>query len=403
MSRSILKWFSRRRFIVIDISFIESEECQVLCKVVVFWVVNYGYEYYLDKVCKYEYISELWVEVGKFGFLGVNLFEEYGGGGVGMYELLLVMEEMVVVGLVLLLMVVLLVINGIIIVKFGIDDQKKCWLLGIVDGLLIMVFVIIEFDVGFNLYKIIIIVCCDGSDWIIKGQKVFIFGIDQVQVVLVVGCSEEVKIGKLCFVLFVVFIDVFGFSYILIEMELVSFECQFQVFFDDVWLFVDVLVGVEDVVIVQFFVGLNFECIMGVVSVVGMGWFVFGRVVDYVKICKVWFILIGVYQGLVYLLVQCYIEVEFVKLMIQKVVIFYDYGDDFGVVEVVNMVKYVVVEVFSCVVDQVVQLMGGNGFIKEYGVVVMMILVCLVWIVLISCEMVLNFVVQILLGLFWFY
>lgn len=37
--------------------------------------------------------------------------------------------------------------------------------------------------------------------------------------------------------------------------------------------------------------------------------------------------------------------------------------------------------------------MGGNGFIKEYGVVVMMILVCLVWIVLISCEMVLNFVV----------
>lgn len=39
------------------------------------------------------------------------------------------------------------------------------------------------------------------------------------------GCSEEVKIGKLCFVLFVVFIDVFGFSYILIEMELVSFEC----------------------------------------------------------------------------------------------------------------------------------------------------------------------------------
>lgn len=34
---------------------------------------------------------------------------------------------------------------------------------------------------------------------------------------------------------------------------------------------------------------------MGVVSVVGMGWFVFGRVVDYVKICKVWFILIGVY------------------------------------------------------------------------------------------------------------
>lgn len=94
----------------------------MLCKVVVFWVVNYGYEYYLDKVCKYEYISELWVEVGKFGFLGVNLFEEYGGGGVGMYELLLVMEEMVVVGLVLLLMVVLLVINGIIIVKFGIDD-----------------------------------------------------------------------------------------------------------------------------------------------------------------------------------------------------------------------------------------------------------------------------------------
>ena len=48
---------------------------------------NYGQDYYLEKARAGEHTDELWNEAGKLGFLGVNLPEEYGGGGAGMYEL----------------------------------------------------------------------------------------------------------------------------------------------------------------------------------------------------------------------------------------------------------------------------------------------------------------------------
>lgn len=276
-----------------DTSFIESEERQALRKAVASWVANYGHEYYLDKARKHEHTSELWAEAGKLGFLGVNLPEEYGGGGAGMYELSLVMEEMAAAGSALLLMVVSPAINGTIIAKFGTDDQKKRWLPGIADGSLTMAFAITEPDAGSNSHKITTTARRDGSDWIIKGQKVFISGIDQAQAVLVVGRSEEAKTGKLRPALFVVPTDAPGFSYTPIEMELVSPERQFQVFLDDVRLPADALVGAEDAAIAQLFAGLNPERIMGAASAVGMGRFALGRAVDYVKTRKVWSTPIG--------------------------------------------------------------------------------------------------------------
>ena len=76
-----------------DSSFIENEDRRALRKAVSEWASNYGAEYYLQKARAHEHTTELWSEAGKLGFLGVNLPEEYGGGGAGMYELSLVMEE----------------------------------------------------------------------------------------------------------------------------------------------------------------------------------------------------------------------------------------------------------------------------------------------------------------------
>lgn len=382
-----------------DTSFIESEERQALRKAVASWVANYGHEYYLDKARNHEHTSELWAEAGKLGFLGVNLPEEYGGGGAGMYELSLVMEEMAAAGSALLLMVVSPAINGTIIAKFGTDDQKKRWLPGIADGSLTMAFAITEPDAGSNSHKITTTARRDGSDWIIKGQKVFISGIDQAQAVLVVGRSEEAKTGKLRPALFVVPTDAPGFSYTPIEMELVSPERQFQVFLDDVRLPADALVGAEDAAIAQLFAGLNPERIMGAASAVGMGRFALGRAVDYVKTRKVWSTPIGAHQGLAHPLAQCHIEVELAKLMTQKAATLYDHGDDFGAAEAANMAKYAAAEASSRAVDQAVQSMGGNGLTKEYGVAAMMTSARLARIAPISREMVLNFVAQTSLGL----
>src|SRR5580692_1299929 len=196
-----------------DSSFIENEDRKSLRKAVSEWASSYGSEYYLKKARAHEHTDELWSEAGKLGFLGVNLPEEYGGGGAGMYELSLVMEEMAAAGSALLLMVVSPAINGTIISKFGTEEQKQRWFPGIDDGSRTMAFAITEPCGGSITPRIPTTARRDGGDWILKGQKVFISGVDQAQSVLVVARSEEAKTGKLRPALFVVPTDSPGFTY----------------------------------------------------------------------------------------------------------------------------------------------------------------------------------------------
>ena len=284
-------------------AFVESEERQALRKAVAAMAATYGQDYYLEKARAGQHTDELWQEAGKLGFIGVNLPEEYGGGGAGMYELSVVMEEMSANGCPLLLMVVSPAINGTIIAKFGTDEQKKRWLPGIADGSTTMAFAITEPDAGSNSHRITTTARRDGSDWILKGQKVFISGVDQAQAVLVVGRTSQsgpgAKSESLRPALFIVPTDTPGFTWTKIDMELVSPESQFQVFIDDIRLPSDALVGSEDAAIAQLFAGLNPERIMGAASAVGMGRFAINKAVDYVKTRQVWKTPIGAHQGLV--------------------------------------------------------------------------------------------------------
>ncbi|HZQ32686.1 MAG TPA: acyl-CoA dehydrogenase [Mycobacterium sp.] len=382
-----------------DTSFIESEERQALRKSVAAWAANYGSEYYLRKARAHEHTDELWSEAGKLGFLGVNLPEEYGGGGAGMYALSLVMEEMAAQGCALLLMVVSPAINGTIISKFGTEEQKKRWLPGIADGSITMAFAITEPDAGSNSHRITTTARRDGADWILNGQKVYISGVDQAQAVLVVARTEEAKTGNLRPALFIVPTDTPGFTYTPIEMELISPERQFQVFIDNVRLPSDALVGSEDAAIAQLFAGLNPERIMGAASAVGMGRFAINKAVDYVKTRQVWKTPIGAHQGLSHPLAQNYIEVELAKLMTQKAATLYDAGDDAGAAEAANIAKYAAGEASARAVDQAVQSLGGNGLTKEYGIAAAITASRLARIAPVSREMVLNFVAQTSLGL----
>ncbi|OBB72899.1 acyl-CoA dehydrogenase [Mycobacterium sp. 852014-52144_SCH5372336] len=383
-------------------SFVESEEQQALRKSVAAMAANFGQDYYLEKARADEHTDELWSEAGKLGFIGVNLPEEYGGGGAGMYELSIVMEEMSAAGCPLLLMVVSPAINGTIIAKFGTDDQKKRWLPGIADGSITMAFAITEPDAGSNSHRITTTARRDGADWILSGQKVYISGVDQAQAVLVVGRAYKEgahKSESLRPALFIVPTDTKGLSATKIEMELVSPENQFQLFLDEVRLPADALVGSEDAAIAQLFAGLNPERIMGAASAVGMGRFAINKAIDYVKTRQVWKTPIGAHQGLSHPLAQNHIEIELAKLMMQKAASLYDAGDDVGAAEAANMAKYAAGEASVRAVDQAVQSMGGNGLTKEYGIAAAVTASKLARIAPVSREMILNFIAQTSLGL----
>ena len=60
---------------------------------------RYGHAYFVEKARSGGHTTELWEEAGELGYLGVNVPEEYGGGGGGITELAIVCEELAAGGL----------------------------------------------------------------------------------------------------------------------------------------------------------------------------------------------------------------------------------------------------------------------------------------------------------------
>ena len=381
--------------------FTETEEQLALRKAVAELGKRYGHDYTAPRARAREPLTELWQEAGKSGFIGLNLPEQYGGGGAGMYELALVGEELNAAGCGLLMMVVSPAINGTIISRFGTDEQKQRWLPGIASGETIMAFGITEPDAGSNSHNITTTAKRDGSDWILNGRKIYVSGVDHARAILIVGrtVDEHSREGRLKPALFAFPTDTPGFEYQAIDMDVVMPDKQFMLFLDDVRLPADALIGDEDAALAQLFAGLNPERIMAAAGSTGMGRYALDRAVKYANEREVWGKPIGTHQGLSHPLAKAKVELELAKLMMQKAATLYDSGDDMGAGESANMAKYAAAEASIACADQAVQTLGGNGLAHEYGVGNLLIATRVARIAPVSREMILNFVAQFSLGL----
>ena len=390
-------------------SFTESEERQELRRQVAKLASSYGREYFTRQARDGERTTELWQAIGKAGYLGINIPEEYGGGGGGIGDIAAVCEELAAQGCPLLMMVVSPAICGTVITRFGTQAQKQRWLLGICDGTATMAFAITEPDAGTNSHNITTTARRDGDDWVLKGQKIFISGVDEAANVLVVARTEDARTGKLKPCLFVVPADADGFGFTPIPMEIVSPERQFQVFIDDVRLPADALVGDPEsgagAGLQQLFAGLNPERIMAASFSTGLGRYALDKAVAYVKEREVWGQPVGAHQGLAHPLAQSKIEIELARLMTQKAAALYDNGAagdlaaEAAAGEAANMAKYAAAEAACDAADRAVQAHGGNGITQEYGVAGLLVAARAGRIAPVSREMILNFVGMHSLGL----
>ncbi|MEL5957616.1 acyl-CoA dehydrogenase family protein [Streptomyces sp. CLV115] len=382
---------------------LETEEHQALRAAVAALGKRYGRDYMTSVVREGGHPRELWAEAAKLGYLGVNLPEEYGGGGSGMAELSIVLEELGAAGSPLLMMVVSPAICGTVIARFGTDAQKRQWLPGLADGSLTMAFGITEPDAGSNSHRITTTARREGSgadaDWLLTGRKVFVSGVDIADATLVVGRTEDARTGKLKACLFIVPRDAPGFGRSQIDMELQAPEKQFELVLDDVRLPADALVGDEDAGLLQLFAGLNPERIMTAAFGIGMGRYALARAVEYARTRQVWKEPIGSHQAIAHPLAQAHIELELARLMMQKAARLYDAGDDIGAGEAANMAKYAAGEACVKAVDQAVHTLGGNGLTREYGLASLVTAARVARIAPVSREMILNYVSHQSLGL----
>ncbi|MEJ8635705.1 acyl-CoA dehydrogenase family protein [Streptomyces sp. MS2.AVA.5] len=343
--------------------------------------------------------EQLWAEAAKLGYLGVNLPEEYGGGGGGMAELSIVLEELGAAGCPLLMMVVSPAICGTVIARFGTEEQKRTWLPGLADGSLTMAFGITEPDAGSNSHRITTTAHRAEDGWSLTGRKVFISGVDIADATLIVGRTEDARTGSLKPCLFIVPRDADGFQRSQIDMELQAHEKQFELVLDDVTLPHDALVGEEDAGLLQLFAGLNPERIMTAAFAIGMGRYALATALAYAKDRQVWKAPIGAHQAIAHPLAASHIELELARLMMQKAAALYDAGDDAGAGEAANMAKYAAGEACVKAVDQSVHTLGGNGLTREYGLASLVTASRVARIAPVSREMILNYVSHQSLGL----
>ncbi|MDX3569500.1 acyl-CoA dehydrogenase family protein [Streptomyces sp. ID05-47C] len=343
----------------------------------------------------------LWREAAKLGYIGVNLPEEYGGGGGGIAELSLVLEELGTAGCPLLMMIVSPAICGTVIARFGTDAQKREWLPALADGSRLMAFGITEPDAGSNSHRITTTARRDeaSGDWLLTGRKVFVSGVDIADATLIVGRTEDSRTGSLKPCLFIVPRVAPGFTRRPIDMELQAVEKQFELVLDDVRLPADALVGDEDAGLLQLFAGLNPERIMTAAFAIGMGRHALGKAIAYARERTVWKTPIGAHQAIAHPLAQAHIDLELARLMMQKAAQLYDAGDDAGAGEAANMAKYAAGEACVKAVDQSVHTLGGNGLTREFGLASLITASRVARIAPVSREMILNYVSHQTLGL----
>jgi alkylation response protein AidB-like acyl-CoA dehydrogenase len=374
--------------------FLESEEQTLLRKSVHKIAAKYGHDYYARESRSGGKADALWKELAEGGFLGINLPEEHGGGGLGIYELALVCEELAAVGAPFLLLIVSPAICGTIIARYGTAAQRAMFLPGLCTGSEKMAFAITEPDAGSNSHDIATKAVADAEGFRLSGTKYFISGHDEAENVLVVANTGPAKDGgRSRLSLFVVPTRAAGLTATRIPVEIQSPEKQFTLFFDNVFVPNDRLIGAEGSGLKQVFTGLVPERITGAALANGLGLYALDKAARYARDRKVWgAVPIGAHQGIAHPLARAKIEVEQARLMTSKAAWLYDRGLDAS--EAANMAKYAAAEAGLAALDQAIQTHGGNGMATEFGLADLWGMARLLRTAPVSREMVLNYVAQ---------
>jgi alkylation response protein AidB-like acyl-CoA dehydrogenase len=380
------------------VDFAETDEHRALRAAVAEIARDFGPAYYADHAARREPCTELWQALGQAGFLGVNIPEEYGGGGGGLVELEIVCEEIAAQGTPLLLLLVSAAISAEVIAEFGTDEQRKRYLPGLADGSSKVVFAITEPDAGSNTHKLSTTAVRDGDDWLISGTKYYISGVEEAEALLVVARTrpatddsrEELS-------LFVVPTDAPGFEKNLLPVDIMLPERQYTLHFDQVRVSPDALVGAAGDGFRQVFHGLNPERITGAALGVGIARHVLTAASQYATDRQIWSAPMGALQGVSHPLAKAKIETELAALMTRQAAWQHDHGVPAG--EASNMAKYAAAEAALAACDAAIQTHGGNGVATEYGLIPYWGLARLLRIAPVNREMILNYVAQHSLGL----
>ena len=360
----------------------------------------YPRSYILQCIKEDRFPDELWKKLGEFGLLGLSVPEEYGGSGGGVLEITALNEALALAGVPTLF----LIVTGLArvpIVRHGTPEQIRKFVTPTCSGETKMCFAITEPNAGTNSFAMSTLATRnDAGGWTLNGQKVFISGARDADHMLVVARTtkaSEVKQRTEGMSLFVLDMKTPGIELTQLNIQVETAERQYMVFFDDVELPADALIGEAGKGAKLMFVGLNSERLLAAGTAIGLGDYALSKAVAYSKDRKPFGKPIGSYQALQHRMAQAKAQLDAARLMTYNAAERFDAGEDAGAHA--NMAKLLGSQAAVAAVDVALQTHGGYGFDRDYDIVTLWPMVRLMEIAPINNEMLLNYIGEHVLGL----
>jgi alkylation response protein AidB-like acyl-CoA dehydrogenase len=311
-----------------------------------------------------------WVfrRMGELGFLGLDKPEEYGGQGGDYYTSLVLAEEIVQARSGGLAMGVAVHTDMAMppILAFGTEEQKQEWVVPAIKGERILCLGITEPDAGSDVAGIKTRAVRDGDEYVINGSKTFITNGHRADLIVLVT-KTDADAGYDGFTLFLVPMDAPG---VIREQKLEKLGMHASdtalLAFQDVRVPASAVLGEVGKGFYHIMWELQGERLIGAAGAVAGAQAVFDRTLQYAQERTAFGRPIGRFQAIRHKFAEMATKIETARQMVYTTA--WRFQNDEYPVREISMAKLYASRIAVEVADECIQIHGGNGYMKEYGI-----------------------------------
>ncbi len=348
------------------------------------------------------YPTEFVAALTKAGYLAALIPEEYGGSGLTLGAAAAILEEVHASGGNGAACHAQMYIMGTIL-RHGSAAQKERYLPLIASGeLRLQAFGVTEPTSGTDTLSLRTTARREGNDhYVINGQKIWTSRAEHSDLMLLLARTAPKEQAKK---------RTDGLSVFLVDMRLAEGanisinpirtmmnHATTQIFFDDLRVPSENLIGEEGQGFRYILAGMNAERILIAAECVGDAkWFI-AKATQYAKERELFGRPIGQNQGVQFPIARAFAQMRAAELMVHEAARKYDAGDDIGAEA--NMAKLLAADASWAAADMCVQTHGGFGFAEEYDIERKFRETRLYQVAPISTNMILSYLAEHVLGL----
>jgi alkylation response protein AidB-like acyl-CoA dehydrogenase len=306
--------------------------------------------------------------MGELGFLGLDKPEEYGGQGGDYYASLVLAEEITHSNSGGLAMGVAVHTDMAMppILAFGTEEQKQEWVVPAIAGTKILCLGITEPDAGSDVAGIKTRAVRDGDEYVINGSKTYITNGHRADVIVLVTKTDP-DAGYDGFTLFLVPMDAPG---VIREKKLDKLGMHASdtalLAFSDVRVPASAVLGEVGKGFYHIMWELQGERLIGAAGCVAGAQKCFDRTLAYAKERKAFGRSIGNFQVIRHKFAEMATKIEAARQMVYTTA--WRFQNDEYPVREISMAKLYSARIAVEVADECIQIHGGAGYMREYGV-----------------------------------